>query len=188
MTLLREGVLLIERDGALLIEFALLVLFAIVMIFKKVKPVKFFYNLAFGLYISVVIALCFFPIRFGAPIYSEAFNNFIPFKSIIDTVKDSLSTSSLYGFATLAGNFVLLMPLGVFFHFCIKEQKRRMLCVFLTSVAIETLQFIIGLLIGYNYRSIDIDDVILNTVGGIIAVLIFDFAYKKLKERKSQSK
>lgn len=180
MTLLREGVLLIE--------FALLVLYAIVMIFKKVKPVKFFYNLAFGLYISVIIAICFFPIKLSGTIFQEAYNNFIPFKSIANTVKDSLSTSSLYGFATLAGNFVLLMPLGVFFHFCIKEQKRRLLCVFLTSVAIETIQFIIGLLIGYNYRSVDIDDVILNTVGGIIAVLIFDFAYKKLKERKSQSK
>lgn len=39
MTILREGVLLI---GA-----AVLVLYAIVMIFKKVKPVKFFLNLSF---------------------------------------------------------------------------------------------------------------------------------------------
>ncbi|MCD7872498.1 MAG: VanZ family protein [Clostridiales bacterium] len=176
------------REGALIIEFALLAVYAIAMIFKKVKPDKFFFNLAFGLYVAVVIAVCFFPIKFSGTVLPQAFNNFIPFKSIADTVKQSLDTSNLYGFLTIAGNFVMLMPFGVFFHFCIKNQKNRFLAVFLISLSIEAIQFIIGLLIGYNYRSVDIDDVILNTVGGIAAILIFDFAVKKYKGRKSVKK
>ncbi len=80
MTILREGVLLI---GA-----AVLVLCAIVMIFKKVKPVKFFLNLSFGLYVVMVVAVCFFPIKFGVDI-PDSLNNFIPFKSIFDSLKNS---------------------------------------------------------------------------------------------------
>lgn len=177
MTLLREGVMLIE--------FAVLVLYAIVMIFKRVKPAKFFLNLAFGLYLSAVIAVCFFPIKFSGTLPDPALNNFIPFKGIIDALRDFVNSSSLYSLATLAGNFVMLMPLGIFFHFYIKEPKRRLLGVFLFSVGIETIQFIIGMLIGYNYRSIDIDDVILNTVGGVLAVLVFDFIVKKYRQKKS---
>ncbi len=36
----------------------------------------------------------------------------------------------------------------------------RFLYVFLFSVSIEAMQFIVGLIIGCNYRSTDIDDVI----------------------------
>lgn len=174
MTVLREGILLV---GA-----AVLVLYAIVMIFKKVKPDKFFLNLSFGLYITLVTAICFFPIKFGIEI-TDSLNNFIPFKSIIDSLKDTFSGGGIYGLRSVAGNFIMLMPLGLFFHFYIKEQKRRLLGVFLISVGIETVQFIIGMLSGYNYRSIDIDDVILNTVGGVLAVLIFDLIMKKRKSK-----
>lgn len=47
------------------------------------------------------------------------------------------------------------------------------------------MQFIIGMLIGYNYRSVDIDDVILNTVGGLISVLVIDYIFKKLPSKPS---
>ncbi len=176
MTILREGVLLI---GA-----AVLVLCAIVMIFKKVKPVKFFLNLSFGLYVVMVVAVCFFPIKFGVDI-PDSLNNFIPFKSIFDSLKNSFSGGGIYGIRSVVGNFIMLMPLGLFFHFYIKEPKKRFLGVFLISVGIETVQFIIGMLIGYNYRSVDIDDVILNTVGGLISVLVIDYIFKKLPSKPS---
>ncbi len=79
----------------------------------------------------------------------------------------------------------MLMPLGVFYSIYVKNYKMRFLYVFLFSVSIEIMQFLIGLLIGYNYRSTDIDDVILNTIGGIIGILLFSllkkmyFKYKK---------
>ncbi len=79
----------------------------------------------------------------------------------------------------------MLMPLGVFYSIYVKNYKMRFLYVFLFSVSLEIMQFLIGLLIGYNYRSTDIDDVILNTIGGIIGILLFSllkkmyFKYKK---------
>lgn len=58
--------------------------------------------------------------------------------------------------------------------------------IVLFFVCIELVQFIIGLLIGYNYRCVDIDDVILNSLGGIIILLVFERIIKRVKKRKSK--
>lgn len=173
----------ILREGVLLTEFALLVIYAIIMIIKKVKLSKLLFNLSFGLYLSVIIAICFFPIHIGETAEGVA-NNFIPFKSIADSIKDSVKNSTPYGIVSVFGNFVMLMPLGIFFRFYIKQFRDRLIGIFLFSVAIETIQFIIGLLIGCNYRSIDIDDVILNTLGGIIVAVFFNLIMNRLKKQK----
>lgn len=174
----------ITREGIFLLGFAILVLYAIVMIFKKVKPVNFFINLAFGLYLLMIVAICFFPLRIkGGGI--DMLNSFIPFKSTIASLKESISNHTPYGLISVFGNLIMLMPLGIFFDYYISERKRRMFGTFLFSVAIETVQFIIGMLIGFNYRSIDIDDVILNTLGGIIACIVFDSIIKKIKAKRT---
>lgn len=77
----------------------------------------------------------------------------------------------------------MLMPLGIFFNYYIKDLKRRLINIFLFSVGIETIQFIIGILIGYNYRCIDIDDVILNVTGGVLACFLFKFVRNKLQKQ-----
>ncbi len=152
------------------------------MIAKKVKVNKLLFNLAFGLYISVIIAICFFPIEIGR-IGEDTLNNFIPFKSIIESITESVRTGTPYGIVSVIGNFVMLMPLGIFFNYYIKDLKRRLINIFLFSVGIETIQFIIGILIGYNYRCIDIDDVILNVTGGILACFLFKFVRNKLQKQ-----
>lgn len=43
---------------------------------------------------------------------------------------------------------------------------------FICSIGIETLQYCISLIIGVTYRITDINDVILNTLGGIIGLLL----------------
>ena len=131
------------------------------MIAKKIKLNKLLFNLSFGLYLSLIIAICFFPIEIGK-IGEDTLNNFIPFKSIIESITESVRTSTPYGVVSVIGNFVMLMPLGIFFNYYIKDLKRRLINIFLFSVGIETIQFIIGILIGYNYRCIDIDDVNVN--------------------------
>ena len=175
----------ILREGILKLEFAVLILYAIIMIAKKVKLSKLLFNLSFGLYISLVIAVCFFPISIGR-IGEDTLNNFIPFKSIIDSISEAYRDNTPYGIVSVLGNFVMLMPLGLFFSFYIKDFKRRLLSIFLFSVGIETIQFIIGILIGYNYRCIDIDDVILNVSGGILACICFNFILKKFYKKHNE--
>lgn len=176
----------ILREGIFQLEFALLVIFGIIMIVKKVKLNKWLFNMSFGLYLSIIIAICFFPIRVGV-IGEDLANNFIPFKSIAESISESISNRSPYGMISVFGNLIMLTPLGLYFHFYIKDLKNRLLDVFLFSIAIETIQFIIGLLIGYNYRCIDIDDVILNVSGGIISCLLVNFALRKYAEKKNRT-
>lgn len=164
--------MIIDRAGALIIEMGILFIYAIIMLIRRVKFKRFVLNLAFGLYISVIIALCFFPIYFTSDGFDVG-NNFIPFKSTIESISESLRNGLPYGFISVFGNFVMLMPLGVFYSIYMKNYKMCFLYVFLFSVSIETMQFLIGLLIGYNYRCVDIDDVILNTIGGVIGICFF---------------
>jgi len=44
-------------------------------------------------------------------------------------------------------------------------------------------RFLLGLLLGYAYRSADIDDLILNTIGTFIGYLLFKIIYKRQKNR-----
>lgn len=176
----------ILREGILLLEFVFLVLFGIIMAVKKVKLNKWLLNMSFGIYISLVIAVCFFPIRISTAAESVA-NNFIPFKSIAESISESVKDHSPYGLVSVLGNFIMLTPLGIFFSFYIKDFKNRLIGVSLFSVSIEMIQFIIGLLIGYNYRCIDIDDVILNVLGGIMACILVNFVLKKYEEKKNST-
>lgn len=173
-----EGVM-IDREGALIIEMGILLIYAIIMLIRKVKFKRFVLNLAFGLYILVIIALCFFPIRFTYEGFNLAIGvNLIPFKGTIESISRFIQYDALYEFIPVVGNFVMLMPLGVFYSIYVKNYKLRFLYVFLFSVSIEVMQLLIGLLINSYYRSTDIDDVILNTAGGIIGILLFSFLKK----------
>lgn len=76
-------------------------------------------------------------------------------------------------------NFIVFVPMPVF----IKLSNRKIgsisavLITFMSIVLVETIQYFIG-------RAADIDDVILNTAGAIIAVLIFDIVKKCLSKKR----
>lgn len=71
------------------------------------------------------------------------------------------------------GNFVMLLPLGIYLPLIYKTLRKAynffvvLLICFLVSVGIELLQ------LATSYRSADIDDVILNTLGGGAGFLIY---------------
>jgi glycopeptide antibiotics resistance protein len=67
------------------------------------------------------------------------------------------------------GNIVTFIPLGIYFTLFRKDKRlsANMLFVFLTSLSIEVIQFVFGL------GASDIDDIILNCLGGLIGFLIY---------------
>jgi glycopeptide antibiotics resistance protein len=85
------------------------------------------------------------------------------------------------------GNLLLLMPLAfAMLSLGILGNKYKVvLATSLTTLFIETTQLFINYSVsGYEYgyegqRAVDIDDLILNTTGGVIGVLFFMF-YKKV--------
>lgn len=92
-------------------------------------------------------------------------NNFIPFKEIM-----RYDLSSGLFFKNVIGNVLLFVPFGYFVSDIINNKKLilSMFITLVTSVSIEVIQMNIG-------RSFDIDDIILNFVGGIIGYGIYKF-------------
>src|SRR5688572_1013248 len=73
----------------------------------------------------------------------------------------------------VVGNFIMLLPLGIYLPVLYRRLRRfpgffavLFICLFV-SIGIELLQLIT------SYRSVDIDDVILNTLGGCIGFIIY---------------
>ena len=89
--------------------------------------------------------------------------NFIPFREIL---RYDVGTSGFY--KQVIGNIILFIPFGYFVScYCkIKGLGTITLVSLLSSLTIEVVQHFIG-------RSFDVDDIILNVVGGIIGFLLY---------------
>ncbi|WP_099203533.1 VanZ family protein [Miniphocaeibacter massiliensis] len=147
---------------------------------KKSRIYKSIFKMLFVIYILLLIDVVFFPIPYQSRLIEiyrlktglGDIQNFVPFKIIISFIKD---TSFGYALKQIGGNFILLLPLGVFVSIIFenKKSKRFMFLIGLgTTCAIELTQGLIGLIIGFQYRVVDIDDIILNTAGYVVGMFI----------------
>lgn len=71
-------------------------------------------------------------------------------------------------------NFLMLMPLGVYAVILLKVRKRKWaaLLIFLTSLLIETSQLILSERGFIMPRTFNVDDLLLNTLGGVFIFVI----------------
>ena len=139
---------------------------------RKFFCLKEFFVVMFQVYLTLLISVTLFPLRIGDG-NVDLFVNFIP---IVNSVKDLMVDVNSMGFfmvkfwiINILGNIVLLAPLAFIMPIISKKfrsLKSVVILCFCTSCFIEFLQFL-SLFIG-NLRSIDIDDVILNTLGAFI--------------------
>lgn len=165
---------------------AFLVVFIItflVRIIKREHRIRLCYIGIIELYIMLLISVTIFPIRI---IPSEMrtgknsildFCQLIPFKDIIDIVKNSGIIN-----IQLIGNIILLMPMPVLIGYLSKKVNYKVLFFksILFSFGIEIIQLIIDILLSYPSRIFDVDDIILNGIGILIGMIIF----KILKEQQ----
>jgi glycopeptide antibiotics resistance protein len=79
----------------------------------------------------------------------------------------------------IGGNLLLLAPLGFILPVLSARFERfraTLATVFGVSLGIEVLQLVASLLLGFAWKSFDVDDLILNTIGGVagwIAIRLF---------------
>ena len=138
----------------------------------------------FVIYLFILIGVTIFPLRIGSTIpylsnmsILERYNiNLIPF---VDYYKNNISVKGVI--RNVGGNLILLSPF--IFYLCIKFEKLRsiklcMLTSFLISLSIELIQLFMNILLLSYGRSVHTEDLILNTLGGIIAWYIFKYTYK----------
>lgn len=138
----------------------------------------------FCLYIIIAAVLLFFsPYRQAAyEINSAGTNpyNLVPFKTIGNYIKASSHINQDIWITNLFGNVLAFLPLGFFLPLLFMSYNRfwkTFGAVFLTTASVEIIQFMT--MVG----SFDIDDIILNTLGGAIGYLIFIMVFNYLRNR-----
>mgnify|MGYP003307179077 CR=1 FL=1 len=128
---------------------------------QKIVLYKELSMLIFGIYI-----LCLFQIVTSTDISSSYGNNFIPFKEIMRYKP----FSNLF-MKNVVGNVLLFLPYGYFVgrYFAGKSKVLSIFLITLASVAIEYTQLSIG-------RVFDVDDILLNVIGGTLGYMLFLFS------------
>lgn len=166
-----------------------LILFSLILIINSfiVKVVKkksfilkdFIFSSMFIFYILSVIKLTIFPFKvlnegYDLSKYSYLYYQLEPFH----TIKRALELGNII---QISGNLLLLFPLTIVWQ--LKKQKsisffKATLIIIYTSASIELIQYFINILAKVPNGVADIDDLILNTVGGLLGYFVFEMLKK----------
>ena len=147
-------------------------------ILKIILWVTFF---AYFLFLVKAILLKFLPPqliadqmhRIDSELISHSFSNsnLIPFKTIIGYIVNPISAKIAIG--NVLGNIIVFIPIGILAPFLVLKKyefwvsfKVSLLASFCISLAFEVIQ-----LLTY-FGSFDVDDLILNTFGGVLGFFI----------------
>lgn len=168
--------------------FVILVIWLICMIFSKKHKLsikRIILISLFYLYIIMVFGVTLFPID-NYPMEYPPGHNFIPFYTIIQLVKDlplSIAIKQIFG------NIIMFMPFGFLIPFFVNKNKLLLTLSYslVFTILIEFLQYILGVIVvGSQYRSVDVDDVILNMLGSLIGFFVFVVTPRFIKEPYSK--
>lgn len=144
------------------------------------KHVINIFRMISGIYLLFLIYVFFLhPDRTGG-----AFYNFIPFKTITEYIimYDKMNFDTW--FLNLFGNIILFIPFGFLLPILSKKFKNIFKIVYILPIAsliIEILEYTLEI------GSFDVDDILLNTIGGLIGYYIFlitKSSYEYLMKRK----
>ena len=143
---------------------------------------------AFYAFIMLDIFFRFFLIRSGAAQNAAGvaahYHNFIPFKTIWGYLSGGIRVSQAAVVRNLLGNVLVFVPYGLYLQTLLKNKAfaKSLLLVAATSVAVETTQLVFGL------GTFDIDDVILNCLGGVIGIMFYKLLLRFLgQESKAKT-
>ena len=164
--------MVIEFSGLILLGITFLYL-VISTIYKYIKNISINYKseiLNFSLFLSIlfIISLTLFPIRLGYKF--EGFEILI-IKMLFEYPLEQF----IYN---VIGNIVLFIPFGFFIYIKFEKNKTKaLLAVFIMTLGVEFIQGFIP------YRFCDIDDIILNTFGGYIGIILYNILFSKFNNK-----
>ncbi len=130
-----------------------------------------FYSI-FAFYVIMSLAILFRATHLTRTI------NLIPFHTINSFL--SRNIFHIFVFSNLFGNILLFVPLGIYCMIFMheKNKKKAIFWVFLTSLGVEIVQYTFKKGVG------DIDDIILNVLGGYIGVIFYQKWLVKFENEK----
>jgi glycopeptide antibiotics resistance protein len=132
----------------------------------------------FYTYLALVVGVTLFPLPVDKDIIRRLAeftleNNYIPFVSIYRFY----TSAPVYVWTRqLLGNIIMVMPFGFLLGVISKKGitfKSVLIRTMIFSLSIEIAQILLGAILGGRYKVTDIDDIILNTIGGVLGYLIF---------------
>lgn len=134
------------------------------LIHNKIKFVLYRELLMLGFILYIMFL--FYVVTFQDVDWSTS--NFVPFKEIT-----RYEFGSRMFIKNILGNMLMFLPYGFFVGYYIRSEKWYIgfILSFITSISIEITQMLIG-------RVFDIDDIILNIVGGMLGFYIFIYLNK----------
>lgn len=166
---------MIGYDLRFFIPISLILIFLGVLVFKRQKPGGWFwFTLILGLtYINCMIDKLFFPIFIDNPkdeyMLSEHINTVISFLNM--------------GKTQIVYNIVVTIPLALALKFMYRRKFiTTSIITLVCSVIIEVIQLLIIVTAKPGNIWFDLTDVILNTIGGVIGIILL-FILKKICEK-----
>ncbi len=117
----------------------------------------------FAFYIVILFALLFMKRHSFSSI------NVVPFRSIISYLSDGNIVLHSFALSNVLGNIVLFIPLGVYLTLFNSDKRlyKNVLWIILIGLSVEIIQYI------FKIGVTDIDDVILNGLGGFIGIAAY---------------
>ena len=130
---------------------------------KEFSLYKELISLSFIIYI-----LCLFQVVTFQDNNNFSSNNLIPFKEMF-----RYTVGSRLFLKNVLGNIIMFLPYGFFTSYFLKEKKLLPIFILTTiaSLTIETTQLMIG-------RVFDIDDILLNILGGVLGHYVYTLILK----------
>lgn len=133
----------------------------------SMRFLKYVSFIVFVLYISYLVYLTFFDQLYGREFIHRSIN-IIPLKTVIQFLTSSFNRNIIV--TNIAGNIIAFMPMGFLLPIAFRKLNvflKVILVVLAATVAIEILQYITGA------GATDIDDVILNLLGGVLGYSVY---------------
>lgn len=129
---------------------------------KRIVVYKELIMLIFAVYLLLLFELV------STSDFQSIGNNYQPLKEIL---RHKIYSPLFY--RNVVGNVVMFIPFGIFVSYYIYKSSflKLFILTLITSITIESVQLKIG-------RSFDIDDIILNVLGGIIGFILYKILVK----------
>ena len=151
------------------------VIFTIRMIRRKAEAARVVAACLLMLYTIEAFGICFFPFFYNIPICGSvtSHGNLIPFHSIIGCFQNSSAETAV---RQILGSVVIFLPIGLLVPIVsekFRSAKNILLFSLLLSVGVEAVRFLELLITYLPNRAFDVDNVILEFIGGSLGYLLF---------------
>lgn len=176
---------MITYELAILAGIIIIIFYVLISLIFKIKPKKIIISCIFIAYLTAVAVITLFPILIDEKV--EYFGdltwyNFVPFKTTAETLQYGITSTAI---AQVLGNILISVPFGIFIMIFLNKPKwwNMLLFALVLTLAIELSQMIIGFAINNMYRTVDIDDIILNVIGTYLGYGIYKILPSEIKKQ-----